>query len=135
MGNDNQGVRDEIMTTVFVKEELLARQLVHTLYTSDTAHTTHCTQHNTHCTHWTPHITAHIAHCCYLHSAQLTQLTQLTQCTLHNLHCTQWTPHILLLSALCTAYIAQLNRGGIVSTPTCAHDAYMGYCTQHTLCS
>ena len=34
------------MTTVFVKEELLARQLVHTLDTSDTAHTAAiCTLH------------------------------------------------------------------------------------------
>ena len=39
LGNDNQGVGDEIMTTVFVKEELLARQLVHILDTFDTAHT------------------------------------------------------------------------------------------------
>ena len=35
LGNDNQGVGDEIMTTMFVKEELLPRQLVYTL---DSAH-------------------------------------------------------------------------------------------------
>ena len=62
LGNDNQSVGDEIMTSVFVKEELLARQLVHSLDTLANAHSAHIAcitlLHTAHCTVCIAHLTA-----------------------------------------------------------------------------